>query len=135
MDLSKAKPTTLEEAVDFLDGKLAREGRVTINATTDMAVFHHSIGQAMRNAWSLWEPESPLQQHFRKRFRLGMADDISGFILEELGCRVKGLTHNRAATVKRFHDHWARQGLDPVTLKEARPTRLGIVKDIFKGIS
>ena len=135
MDLSRAKPTTLEEAVDFLDGELNREGRDIINAATSMATFHHGIGQTMRNAWHLWEPSSPLQQHFQKRFGLGMADDISGLILEELGCRIKGIPHNRADTIKRYRDHWIRQGLDPVTLKAPRPTRLGIIKDILRGIS
>ena len=135
MSLNNATPTTLEEAVDLLDGHLDRSTREMINAATSMAVFHHSTGQDMRNAWHLWEPSSPLQQHFQKRFRLGMADDISAFVLEELGCRIKGIPHNRAATVKRFHDHWARHGIDPVTLKELRPTRLGIVRDILKGIS
>ena len=71
-------PTTLEEAVDMF----VKHNRDQIEKLKkeDLAKFHFSIGMNIRNAWGLWKEDSTLHKHFREKYGLWHADDMSGMI-------------------------------------------------------
>lgn len=90
LDLDRV-PSTLGEAVDILEAGLEPAEREEIRAGRLEAISaHHTIGRWMRNAWSLWDGNTPLCRWFSEAFELGHPDDISGIVLEALVKRVRG---------------------------------------------
>lgn len=108
-------PTTLEEALDVLLQNITKEEKELVKET-DPVEFHHSVGQAMRNAW-LWNKEHPLHKHFVSTFKLGMADDMSGIILEALYHHLNNKTFDIHKKVKFYQDYWIEKGYNPQTLE------------------
>lgn len=110
-------PTTLEQAIDAVFNSLdAAEIEFIKTEGTDSV--HHGFGTALRNGWSLWDDNAPLTQHFRKRFELGHADDMSGLILAGVEARVKGETYEPFFDVERYKAFWRDGGVDPLTHEE-----------------
>jgi hypothetical protein len=111
-------PTTLEEAVSVLvqnmdDAELAyviehgAEGQ------------HFFAGMVIRNAW-LWDNPKQgnikiLPEHFRQRFGLGHADDMSGLILLGVTCEVCARPFDPEAKAEEYRKFWRAQGVDPLT--------------------
>lgn len=117
------QPPTLEEAVELILLNLNKEEKEALSGP-DARLLHHGPGTAMRNGWNLWgvRPDAPktLHEHFKERFQLGCADDMSGMIMHAVTARLKGEELDLNAEVKRYHDHWARQGVDPVTMRKTK---------------
>lgn len=107
------EPKTLEEAVDLIDKNLDDGERDYIRAEGVIGL-HHGPGTALRNAW-LWKAEHPLSQHFRTRFGLGHADDMSSLILDGLEAKVNGKPYDPMPHVEEFKQHWRDAGVDPLT--------------------
>lgn len=105
-------PSTMEQAVGLLLEGLAPEDRTFI-AENNSSVLHGTVGRAMRNSWSLWDPTMPLATWFRRNLGLGHADDMSAILLEALWCRVLGREHALQEQVEEFKLHWELQGQDP----------------------
>ena len=118
IDLTQYSPKTLEEAVTLITQYLTDPEIDTILANGALS-FHHSAGMAMRNAW-LWDnPKEnrvrPLAQHFRDRFGLGHADDMSSLILSGIEASCKNETFDPEPHVTRFKQHWKDCGVDALT--------------------
>lgn len=71
-------PETLEEAVEILISKNSFD--IARLKKEDMVKYHFSVGMNIRNAWGLWKEDSTLHGHFKERFGLFHADDMSGLI-------------------------------------------------------
>lgn len=110
-------PMSLEEAVEIIVGSLDDSERDFILEHTNHAEIHHTFGQHIRNAWSLWDLDTILVTHFKERFKIGHADDISGMICSHVWSEVYGVPIYSNDIVKRYHKHWKKMGVDPVTLK------------------
>lgn len=107
-------PTTLNEAVDMIVQDMSPEN-VEFIKSHQPADIHFGSGMWLRNNWSLWDRETLLVQWFIQTYRIGHADDISGMIFEAVWAKVRGEAFDPLVVVKRYHDHWARYGVDPVT--------------------
>lgn len=84
-------PSTLDDAVTTLRDGLAEADIAELRRVTfDPAQLHFSVGQLLRNEWSLWDKETILVKWFKQRYGLEHADDISGLILDCLHKDIKG---------------------------------------------
>lgn len=117
MKVSEIIPKTLEEAVDILfnsidenDAKAIEKEKITFSS------LHHSLGRQIRNNWGLWG-DSILAKHFKVRFGLGHADDMSGIILRMLDAKYFNKEFDLARKVEFYHSYWIKQGTDPLTQK------------------
>jgi len=97
-------PETLEEAVNILFeknmeqlGKLAKE---------DMAKYHFSTGMNIRNAWGLWDKDSVLHKHFKERFGLWHADDMSGLIFHCFHRAINSRPWGADEQALHYHEYW-----------------------------
>lgn len=116
-EVRQKTPETVDEAVEFLLAHLDDEDRKQLSSA-GIGRYHLTTGMLLRNHWSLWKPETPLVQDFRKRFKLfGHADDVSGVILECLRAAVQGKNWKKVQsdTVERYRRHWRNTGFDPET--------------------
>lgn len=85
----RASPATLDACHARLLAEMPKEEIEQIKGMTNMSemiVYHFGAGMGMRNEWGLWAG-SPLYWHlWRKGLR--HPDDMSGYILDTLWCRV-----------------------------------------------
>lgn len=107
------KPKTLEEAVDILHKSLDAQELVYVKVQ-GAEILHHSLGQAIRNEWGLWNG-SELKTYFIETYKLGHADDMSGMILRGLTCKVRDEPYNAEAHAEHFQEFWLKQNIDPLT--------------------
>lgn len=127
------QPRTLQEAVDLLLAGVEDEDRPFIRENPPESA-HFMFGMYLRNEWHLWETDTPLVQWFRTELGLGHADDMSGIILGSFWAAMRGETFDMQAEVRRYHEHWQRQGIDPVTqeriddIPDVRPSRFYVVR-------
>jgi len=112
-DFADHHPTTLEQAIKVCINYMSDEDFDYVEAHGATST-HHGFGMAMRNGWGLWQ-DSPLAQHFKTRFGLGHADDMSGLILEGIDAAVQERSYDPEPTVARFKAHWQQMGIDPLT--------------------
>jgi hypothetical protein len=113
-------PETLDDAINYLYDNL-KDRDIHFIRYNDPIATHHYGGMALRNNWGLWKKNTPLKKDIKARFNLfGHGDDCSGLIFEGLWTKVKGKDVNAALTkaAKRYHTHWPKYGIDPVTGKE-----------------
>jgi hypothetical protein len=116
--LKDYQPSSLEEAVDLLMKDMTEE-EITFLKEHSAVTCHHTVGQEIRNEWGLWRG-SPLSLHFKKRFGLGHADDMSGLILSLIDLRMKNpnaTADELTSEVERYKNHWKMMGVDPLTQK------------------
>ncbi len=113
-------PSTVNEAVETLFKGLEKDD-IDFIKKNDSAMVHFTFGMAMRNGWSFWQEDTPLQKDFKKRFKLfGHADDMSGLILDALWAMVRNEDPQQAMqnAAESFRKHWKKEGLDPKTGKK-----------------
>ena len=115
---SEHSPQTLEEAIKLVADNLADE-EIDFIKEHGAESAHHTAGQAIRNAW-LWDnPKEgrvrPLAQHFRDRFGLGHADDMSNLILCGVTASVKQVPYDPTPHVESSKKHWRGYNIDPLT--------------------
>ena len=110
-------PKTYEQALSFLLQGLDAEDIAYIRDGNNIS--HHGFGTAIRNTWNLWGARkgasTALRDEFISRFKLGHADDMSGLILSHVEAIVRDEAFDPAEEVKRYHDHWRKIGVDPIT--------------------
>jgi hypothetical protein len=117
MKISEKIPKTLEEAVNSLFNSIDKNDIKAIEKEKlTFSSLHHSLGRQIRNDWSLWG-NSILSKHFKDRFGLGHADDMSGIILKMLDCKYFNQDFGLAKEVEFYHSYWVKQGIDPLTQK------------------
>ena len=107
-------PSTVDEAVQKVVQGLTDEDREVIRAT-NLADVHFGLGISLRNAWSLWERDSPLKRDAAERFGIAHPDDISGLIVGWVYAIVRGEPFDPAATCAQYHEHWKRYGTDSLS--------------------
>lgn len=112
-------PLTHELAVQALMNAPWTESEVK-HIRDGAAMMHHGFGTNMRNSWQLWEKTSPLHLHYRKKYGLGHADDMSGLILGDFVARMNGQPFDLAAEILYYKNHWLKQGIDPETLEPVK---------------
>lgn len=114
-------PKTFDEAFDRIYLNLDASEKALIRQYDTAALIHFTTGMALRNAWNLWGTQpgvsTELKEDFIKRFKLGHADDMSAILLDAVFSKVKGDPFDYPAEVQKYHTHWAKQGVDPVTMQ------------------
>jgi len=85
-----------------------------------MSKYHFSTGMNIRNAWGLWDKNSVLHKHFKERFGLSHADDISGLIFHCFHQSINGRHWETKKEVEKYRRHWESFGyeIDGETKKE-----------------
>lgn len=127
-------PSTYEDAKWQIIKGLTKEELEFIRSQPTAAICHMPFmiaqppdtwnisGMAIRNAWNLWGAQedrpTALREEFISRFKLGHADDMSGMLLDEAWADVKSEPFSREEQILRYHNHWLRMGIDPVTQEE-----------------
>ena len=76
---------------------------------------HFGTGLTIRNQWSLWEADSPLQRDAAARYGIAHADDISGLIVAWARAIAAGDPFSPLEHCKRYHEHWQRMGTDSLS--------------------
>lgn len=116
----KGDPSTLEEAVDCLYKSIdAKEMDEIKRQNLKLYSMHFGLGTTIRNMW-LWDNPKEgntkkLAEHFRKRFGLGHADDMSGLILYGVDSKIAGIDPIYDDLVATYKKHWADMKVDPMT--------------------
>ena len=103
-------PSSLEQAVKVIIDDLKEDELDFIQNNSPVDV-HFSFGAFLRNAWSLWDTETILVQHFLNKYNIGHADDISSLILDCVWRQVKGQKWEVEKHVDKCHKHWLKFGL------------------------
>lgn len=114
MDLKNLpKPETLEAAIKICISYMSDDDFDFVEQNGAVAA-HHGFGTALRNEWGLWH-DSTLAKHFKTRFGLGHADDMSGLILQGIDAAVKQEDFDANASAAHYIEFWRKQGIDPLT--------------------
>jgi hypothetical protein len=101
------KPTTLDEAIAYLDTIFVDSVRNAAQNMTDdqfTATYHFSLGMSMRNNWGLWKG-SKLSKYFNT---LGIhhPDDMSGIILTSFHRKLQGRDIDLQGQIKKAQLYW-----------------------------
>jgi hypothetical protein len=117
LNLRETFPFTHEQAVATLYEAdwSQREKETLLNAGVN--TLHNGIGNSLRTAWGLKDPTYPLSKHYRKRFGLGHADDMSQLILRNFVALMRGESFSMECEVSWLKKHWLDQGVNPLTLE------------------
>lgn len=99
----KKEPVNLDEMITFLKKEIDEQTIEKIK-NEDACAFHHSIGRAIRNKFSLWG-DSKLKDWFNG-IGIFHPDDMSGIILESLKRDLKGEPIDLDRQVKRYQAYW-----------------------------
>ena len=77
-----AVPLTATEALVMFVAALTNEEKKALKEVeeTHIALFHHTWGQDIRNAWSMWEKDTPLVNSF-KQLGITHPDDMSEIVM------------------------------------------------------
>lgn len=126
MMIAQTIPETLEAAIDSLYASLAEDDKTYMRTPESTPGKEHMwAGRNLRNAWNLWgarpEVSTVLCDHFKARFGLGCADDMSGMILAGLWARVRGEAYDPDADAAHYHEFWRKQGRNALTLNQDGP--------------
>jgi len=97
---------TIIEALDSSEISGFRSGKL------DAVSVHHTLGQLIRNSWSLWERDTTLSLWFRNNLKIGHADDISGVIILSMIARLKNESFFPQLLIEEYHEHWRQFGCD-----------------------
>lgn len=99
-------PTSIPEAIATLKIEMSEESRANLIGRGP-EYFHMTTGMAIRNAFGLWDPESPLVLSAKATYGVDHADDISGLILLGLYGEVSGEPVDLDAEAADYRAHWA----------------------------
>ena len=112
-------PSSIEQAVEALlaafdewDRQVIREGE---------PYYHFTCGMRVRNAWSLWQKDSPIVRDAIQKYGIAHGDDVSGLIFAWAFAKVRGQTFDPALQVEEYRKHWAKEGLTPLQAGGAEP--------------
>lgn len=91
MDLNQDKvPVTLDEAVTLVQKGLSPHDTRIMKEITGIDSLDRTLGEQIRNEWSLWDADSRMRNWFRIKFELNHADDVSNLILTCVLANVQG---------------------------------------------
>jgi len=118
-------PATLDECLPVMDAQLTDKDKATMLGGPEdaMALYHHSLGQFLRNTWNLWGTRgsvAPLKTWFNAQ-GIQHADDMSGIILTSWHRKHHNVEIDLPGQIKHYREFWAGQGYNPDDLS-AKPT-------------
>lgn len=103
-------PSTVEAAVDAVVSGFSTEELKYLTGPSlrvPVAALYRGLGMNLRNAWSLWDSDTPIKRDAVKNYSISHADDISGLILSWAFAKVHNdTTFDPHEHVKRYHMHW-----------------------------
>lgn len=97
-------PETLEEAVNILIAKNLSD--IARLKNEDMSKYHFSVGMNIRNAWGLWQEDSTLHKHFKEKYGLWHADDMSGLIFHCFHRAMNSQPWEAEKQAAYYHEYW-----------------------------
>lgn len=111
MDLNQdTVPVTLDEAVMLVRKALSPEDVRSMIKAKCIDQFERTLGEQIRNDWSLWDADSRLRNWFRTKFELNHADDVSGLILTCVLADVQDYPNDSVTVIQDFvnfvHARW-----------------------------
>lgn len=102
-------PTTLDECMEALKERLSPADQVALirSSADDLGLYHHGLGQWIRNNWGLWKG-GPLLDHMTS---LGFlhADDMSMSIIREFWARMNNKPSVLQEDIKKYKEYWDKQ--------------------------
>lgn len=97
-------PTTLDEALDYLVSHTSAGEKAEFLSKSDSR-YHFSTGMGIRNAWKLWEPESPLSKFFAAN-GVFHADDMSACIFKAFRAHLQNVPFDLVAEAAFYKAYW-----------------------------
>lgn len=109
IDLDKV-PVTITESLTMFMEALTDEEKKTIKDVDEdqIALFHHSFGQDIRNNWSTWEENTPLVNNF-KELGITHPDDMSGIILKSTWRVLNKKAIKLQEQIKLYQEYWNKE--------------------------
>jgi hypothetical protein len=104
-------PVDLDEAVKMIVEALQPDEVKNIQEAHEdriRARTHHSIGQYIRNGWSLWQRDTPLSLWFAKH-GITHGDDKWGIIITSVIRQIRGVPRDLSGQIACYHEHWQRE--------------------------
>lgn len=71
-----------------------------------VVAYHHTLGQTIRNAWGLWDDQSPLSKDIVNRFKVTHADDMYGIIFRCAWQSLNGLYPTPEKFAAQYIEYW-----------------------------
>ena len=103
-------PSSVSEALQMFLKSLTDEEKKTLSEVEEdqVAIFHHSWGQDLRNDWSMLEKTTPLVNSF-KMIGITHADDMSGIILRSAHRQLNKKPIKLNEQVKLYQEYWMKK--------------------------
>jgi hypothetical protein len=98
-------PANLEEAVKLLKEAMSDVEKILVEEMT-RSDLHLTVGQLIRNEWSLWATENVLTKWFKENYGVDHADDVSGIILECVIADLNDRPRRDKELANEYIDHW-----------------------------
>jgi hypothetical protein len=100
-------PVSVSESLQMFLEALTEEEKKALKeiGEDDIALFHFTWGQDIRNEWSMWEKDTPLVNSF-KTLGITHADDMSGIILKSAHRQLNKKPIKLNEQVKQFQNYW-----------------------------
>lgn len=103
-------PSTPSEALQMFISALTDEEKRALKDIDEnqIAIFHHTWGQDIRENWSMWEPETILWNSF-KSMGITHADDMSKIILVSAYRTLHGNPIKLKEQINKYQDYWQKE--------------------------
>lgn len=103
-------PLSTSEALHMFLEALTEEEKITLKEVEEnqIALFHHTLGQDIRNEWSMWEKNTPLVNSFQT-IGITHPDDMSGIILTSAHRHLNKKPIKLQEQVKSYQDYWMKE--------------------------
>lgn len=103
-------PSSVSEALKMFIEALTDEEKKALKEIEEdqIAIFHHTWGDEIRNQWSMFEKDTLLVNSF-KVVGITHADDMSGIILKSAHRQLNKKPIKLAEQIKQYQDYWMKE--------------------------
>ena len=103
-------PVSASEALQMFIKALTEEEKIALKEVEEdqIALFHFTWGQDMRNDWSMWEKDTLLVNSF-KIIGITHPDDMSGIILRSAHRQLNKKPIKLNEQVKAYQEYWMKE--------------------------
>ncbi len=98
-------PANLDESVNVLNQSLTEQEKSLIKEMSHVNL-HLTVGQLIRNQWSLWDKDTILVKWFHNKYGIDHADDVSAVIMDCLVCDLNNTPRRADKLASDFKEHW-----------------------------